>query len=59
MTAQLHAGTIPVPIYWVLVIDIVNGIGIVVTACSMFEFAMAQVSNRIRGIMVGMGPVLL
>ena len=48
-------GTIPVSIYWVLVIEIVNGIGIVVTACSMFEFAMAQVSNRMRGIMMGMG----
>ena len=48
-------GTIPIPIYWVLVIDVMKGIGILITACLMLEFAMAQVPNRMRGIMVGMG----
>ena len=48
-------GTITIPIYWVLVIEAVNGIGMVMTTCSMFEFGMAQVPNRMRGLMVGMG----
>ena len=48
-------GTIPIPIYWVLLMDVVNGIGILITAYSMLEFAMAQVPNRMRGIMVGIG----
>ena len=38
-----------------LVIEAVNGVGaVVVTVCSMFEFAMAQTPNRMRGIMMGL-----
>ena len=29
--------------------------GVIVTTCSVIEFAMAQVPNRMRGIMMGMG----
>ena len=47
-------GTIPIPLYWVLIIEIVNGIGVVVTMCSLFEFVMAQAPNRMRGIMMGL-----
>ena len=47
-------GTIPVPIYWVLVIEALNGVGIVLVTCSLFEFVMAQTPNRMRGIMMGL-----
>ena len=51
---NVATGTIPIPLYWVLIIDIVNGIGVVVTMCSLFKFVMAQTSNRMRGIMMGL-----
>ena len=38
---NVATGTIPIPLYWVLIIDMVNGVGVVVTMCSMFEFMMA------------------
>ena len=47
-------GTNIVPIYWVVLIDALNGLGIIVTVCSMFEFVMAQSPNRMRGIMMGL-----
>ena len=50
---NIATGTIPIPVYWVLIIDIVNGVGILLALCSLFEFAMAQTPNRMRGIMMG------
>ena len=47
-------GTIPIPIYWVLVINAVSGIGTFIATCSMFEFAMAQSPNQMRGIIMGL-----
>ena len=47
-------GTIPVPIYWVLVIEALNGVGAVLILCSLLEFVMAQSPNRMRGIMMGL-----
>ena len=46
-------GTIPIPIFWVLVVDSINGVGVVLTTCSSLEFVMAQTPNKRRGIIVG------
>ena len=46
--------TIPIPLYWVLIIDIMNGVGILLTILSLYEFVMAQTPNRMRGIMMGL-----
>ena len=51
---NVATGTIPIPLYWVLIIDMVNGVGVLVTMCSVFEFVMAQAPNRMRGIMMGL-----
>ena len=48
-------GTIPIPIYWVLLIDVVNGFGLLLIMCSILELGMAQTPNRMRGIMMGLG----
>ena len=47
-------GTIPIPLYWVLIVEFVYGVGVVITLCSLFEFVMAQTPNRMRGIMMGL-----
>ena len=47
-------GTISMPIYWVLVIEAVNGFGVVLLMCSLIEFVMAQTPNRMRGIIMGL-----
>ena len=47
-------GTIPIPLYWVLIIDLVNGVGVALVLCSLFEFVIAQTPNRMRGIMMGL-----
>ena len=47
-------GTIPIPLYLVLVINFVNGVGVVLVMCSLFEFVVAQAPNRMRGIMMGL-----
>ena len=48
-------GTIPIPLYWVLMmIEFVNGIGVEMTSCSLFEFVTAQIPNKMRGIMMGL-----
>ena len=54
-----NTGTIPVPLYWVLMIEFVNGVGATLTLCSMFEFVMAQTPNRMRGIMMGLVLTML
>ena len=47
-------GTLPIPLYWVLIIDFANGVGVVLVMCSLFEFVVAQTPNRMRGIMMGL-----
>ena len=47
-------GTIPIPLYWVLIIDLVNGVGVVLVTCFTYEFVIAQTPNRMRGIMMGL-----
>ena len=51
-------GTIPIPIYWVLLIEAVNGFGLLLIMCSVFELGLAQTPNRMRGIMMGLGLVM-
>ena len=46
--------TIPIPLYWVLIIDLVNGVGVVLISCFVFEFVIAQSPNRMRGILMGL-----
>ena len=43
-----------VPIYWIPVIELLNGIGITATLMYGIEFTMAQTPNRMRGIMMGL-----
>ena len=43
-----------VPIYWMPVIELLNGIGVTVTLMYGIEFTMAQTPNRMRGIMMGL-----
>ena len=54
-----ETGTIPIPLYCVLIIDFVDGIGVVLVECSLFEFVIAQSPNRMRGIMVGVLTAML
>ena len=42
-----------VPLYWGLVVDVLNGLGTGVTTLCSVEFTMAQTPNRMRGIMMG------
>ena len=42
-----------VSLYLILVIEIINGLGAVVTMIFLFEFVIAQTPNRMRGIMIG------
>ena len=51
--------TLPIPLYWPLISDIVIGVGAVIAACSATEFVMAQTPNRMRGVMMGVGFMLL
>ena len=48
------ADTIPVPLYWVPVVELLNGIGLTMMMVYGIEFAMAQTPNRMRGIMMGL-----
>ena len=48
------ADTIPVPLYWVPVVVLLNGIGFTMMIVYGIEFAMAQTPNRMRGIMMGL-----
>ena len=54
-----ESGTIDIPLYWVLIIDLVNGVGVALVACSLYEFVIAQSPNRMRGIMVGILTLML
>ena len=50
---------LPIPFYWVLVSDVLNGIGALLIVCSIAEFLMAQTPNRMRGVMTGLGVTLV
>ena len=45
---------VTVPLYWVIVVDLLNGLGTGVTMIYSVEFVMAQTPNRMRGIMMGL-----
>ena len=45
---------IQVSLYWMLVIEFLNGIGLIVTMVYGIEFCVAQTPNRMRGIMMGL-----
>ena len=51
--------TLPIPLYWLLISDLVVGVGAVIVVCSVTEFIMAQTPNRMRGFMMGMAYTLL
>ena len=49
------ANTLPIPLYWPLISDIVAAVGAIIVVCSATEFIMAQTPNRMRGVMMGVG----
>ena len=53
--------TLPIPLYWPLISDITVGVGAVIIyiACSSIEIVMAQTPNRMRGVMMSVGLMLL
>ena len=51
--------TSSVPLYWVLIVDLVNGLGINMVSCTGLEFVMAQTPNRMRGILMGLTIAVL
>ena len=48
------ADTIQVPLYWVPVVEFLNGIGVTMIMIHGIEFTMAQTPNKMRGIMMGL-----
>ena len=40
-------------LYWILVVEFLNGLGTGMAMMYSFEFTMAQTPNRMRGIMMG------
>ena len=56
MTGHFSHNTeyIQVSLYWMLVIEFLNGIGLIVTMVYGIEFCVAQTPNRMRGIMMGL-----
>ena len=44
-----------IPLYWLLIMDIINGVGGTLVVCTSIEFIMAQTPNRMRGVMMGLG----
>ena len=51
---HIETGTVYIPLHWILIIDFVNGVGVVLIMCSLFELIVAQTPNRMRGIMMGL-----
>ena len=43
-----------IPVYCMVVIYAINGVGTIILMCSQFEFIMAQSPDRMRGIMTGL-----
>ena len=50
---------VAVPLYWVIVVDLLNGLGAGVTMIYTIEFVMAQTPNRMRGIMMGLVIIMI
>ena len=48
-----------VSLYWILVVEYLNGIGAVVAFVFAIEFAMAQTPNRMRGIIMGLALAMV
>ena len=57
-TSHGSANSLTVSLYWLLISEIVIGIGYVLVICSSLEFVMAQSPNRMRGVMMGLATVL-
>ena len=51
--------SLSIPLYWLLIPAIVNGVGQTLLLCSSLEFVMAQSPNRMRGVMMGLATVFL
>ena len=47
------ANTLPIPLYWLLLSDIVYGVGAVIVIVTLIEFILAQSPNSMRGVMMG------
>ena len=52
------ANTLPVPLYWLLLSDIVFGIGAAIVLVTTIEFVLAQSPNNMRGVMMGVFVML-
>ena len=50
---------VTVPLYWVIVVDLLNGLGAGITTIYTVEFVMAQTPNRMRGIMMGLVIIMI
>ena len=49
---------VTVPLYWVIVVQLLNGLGAGITMIYSVEFVMAQTPNRMRGIMMGLEIII-
>ena len=58
-TSHGSANSLPIPLYWLLILHTVTGVGQVIVLCSSLEFIMAQSPNRMRGVMMGVAIVFL
>ena len=58
-TYSESANTLPIPLYWLLLSDIVYGIGAAIALATLIEFVMAQSPNSMRGVMMGVFVMLL
>ena len=52
------ANTLPIPLYWLLLSDIMFGIGAAIVIVTIIEFVLAQSPNSMRGVMMGVFLIL-
>ena len=52
------ANTLPIPLYWLLLSDIVFGIGAAIVLVTIIEFVLAQSPHSMRGVMMGVFMML-
>ena len=45
--------TLPIPVYWLILANIVHGIGAAIVLVTIIEFVQAQSPNSMRGVMMG------
>ena len=50
--------TLPIPLYWLILADIVFGIGAAIVLVTIIEFVLAQSPNSMRGVMMGVFVML-